>query len=95
MISATDKTRKEWQTELFKDLFGKYPLGHIEINIVFGGLYFRVYDIEDYVLAYTGGENNNNTILESYKLEVFWVYSEYNVTWNGTAINRNWTAYYR
>ena len=38
---------------------------------------------------------NNNTRLDPTKLEAFWVYSDYNVTWNGTAVDVNWTAYYR
>ena len=58
-LSAEDKTRKEWQAELFKDLFGRYPIGHIEIEVVFGGLYFRIFDIEDYVLAYVGSEEQS------------------------------------
>ena len=37
----------------------------------------------------------NSTILEPYGVETFWFYSDYNITWNGTIITTNWTAYYR
>ena len=63
-LSDKYRSRKEWQAELFKDLFGKYPAGRIEIETVFGGLYFRVHNIEDYVLAYISGEEQSRPSLD-------------------------------
>lgn len=36
----------------------------------------------------------NASVLQPYKIEAFWIYSgNFNVTWNGTSISRNWTRY--
>lgn len=58
--SEKDSPNREWQTELFKDLFGKYPNGKIDIEITLAGLYFRIYDIEDYVTAHLSSNNPAN-----------------------------------
>ncbi len=49
-----ENTKQGWEAELFKDLFGRYPNGKIEIENTLAGLYIRIFDIEDYVAAFIG-----------------------------------------
>ncbi len=54
--SDEDQERRNWEAELFKDLFGKYPVGMVKMQIVLGGLYLYLYDIEDYTHAFLDHE---------------------------------------
>ena len=60
--SEEDPERRNWEAELFKDLFGRYPSGKVEIQKTMAGLYLRIFDIEDYVFAFnSNGEKKKET----------------------------------
>ncbi|MHA1827949.1 MAG: hypothetical protein ACTSX6_04795 [Candidatus Heimdallarchaeaceae archaeon] len=46
-----------------------------------------------YDVAYNMSWNNNTVLDKSSGLEVVWLYSNYNVSWNGTDIYANWTIW--
>ncbi len=44
-----------------------------------------------YDVNYNWSWNNNTPLNKSTGLEIVWFYSSYNITWNGTDIEGNWT----
>ncbi|OGN14745.1 MAG: hypothetical protein A3B99_00080 [Candidatus Yanofskybacteria bacterium RIFCSPHIGHO2_02_FULL_44_12b] len=57
--SEEDSERRNWEDELFKDLFGRYPAGGLQIEQAPNSVYFHIYDLSDYVRAYLGREAEN------------------------------------
>lgn len=53
-----EKFGENWENELFKKLFGRWPLGAIKIETMPVNLYFRIFNRRDYILANQGEEEN-------------------------------------
>lgn len=47
-----------WQKELFNKLFGRLPKGKVAIDVMPINLYFYIYNIEDFILAFGGNEKS-------------------------------------
>ena len=43
---------KNWQSALFAKLFGRFPNGRVEVEVLPMALYFKIFDEIDYALAY-------------------------------------------
>lgn len=57
-----DKHQKDfgekWPEKLFATIFGKMSHGPVEVEVLVSSLYFRLFEKDDFVLAYWGGEED-------------------------------------
>jgi len=56
---------KNWQNALFAKLFGKFPNGKVEVEVLPMALFFKIFDEVDYALAYYQHEPNKAELANS------------------------------
>lgn len=49
-----EQYKENWQKEFFKDLFGQYPQGKIDLEILPMNLFWKCHDVHDFALIYRG-----------------------------------------
>ncbi len=59
---------EKWQEELFRDLFGNLPRGRIVVEVLSANIFIKIFDLEDYLLAYNynGQNSSENEARNSY-----------------------------
>lgn len=49
---------ENWQKEFFKDLFGQYPQGKVDLEILPMNLFWKCHDVHDFALIYRGNSED-------------------------------------